>query len=191
MRVTPISLWSAGRPTDVADLARRSARVTHDHPSAVEGAVAQAVAVTAALRHPVGAPIDATELVATVRRAVSDAVLAAKLDVVTEVAERGRADELAARIGSGLLAVESVPAAICAFLSHPDSFPAAVTMAVSVGGDTDTIASMTGAIAGALLGETSIPARWLERTTLTTRARDLADALHTAATGESSSSPAS
>ena len=151
-------------------------RVTHDHPGAVEGAVAQAVAVATALAHSSGEPVDAKAFVATVRAMVTDPLLDAKLRLAAELAHHGNAGEIAERVGVGLLASESVPAAVCALLCHPGSFVGAVTLAISLGGDTDTIASMTGALSGALLGE-RIPARWLDRTTCATRVRDLADAL--------------
>lgn len=50
------------------------------------------------------------------------------------------------------------------FLRHARSYPDAVGFAITLGGDTDTIASMAGAIAGACLGESAISQRWLERT---------------------------
>lgn len=43
-----------------------------------------------------------------------------------------------------------------------DSFRDAVLMAVSMGGDTDTIGAITGAIAGALYGYTGIPSEWID-----------------------------
>lgn len=63
-----------------------------------------------------------------------------------------------------MAAVESVPAAFCAFLRYQDSFSDAIRFAISLGGDTDTIASMTGALAGAHLGHSAIPQDWIERT---------------------------
>lgn len=59
-------------------------------------------------------------------------------------------------------ACNSVPTAIFVFLSHHHNFTGAVTYAVSLGGDTDTIASMTGAISGAYLGAEAIPPTWQE-----------------------------
>ena len=56
----------------------------------------------------------------------------------------------------------SVPAAIYSFLSHSHSFEEAVVYAVNLGGDTDTIGAITGAIAGAYHGVASIPQRWYE-----------------------------
>ena len=57
---------------------------------------------------------------------------------------------------------ESVPAAIYCFLANLDSFEDAVVQAVNLGGDTDTIGAMTGALSGAYRGKTGIPKRWLE-----------------------------
>ena len=59
-------------------------------------------------------------------------------------------------LGNGIEAFRAVPAAIYAFLSHPLSFSEAVRYAISLGGDTDTIASMTGALSGAYLGDSAI-----------------------------------
>lgn len=53
-----------------------------------------------------------------------------------------------------------MPTALACFLTHPDDFAAAVTAAISLGGDTDTIAAMTGALAGAHHGYTAIPDAW-------------------------------
>ena len=66
-------------------------------------------------------------------------------------------------LGHGVEALESVPTAIYCFLTHPRSYEAAVIYAVSLGGDTDTIAAMTGAISGAYLGVEAIPAGWRQR----------------------------
>ena len=69
--------------------------------------------------------------------------------------------------------LDSLRAALWAVLST-DSFEAALIEIVNRGGDCDTIAAMTGALAGALYGEDAIPARWLEP--LTQRARIVAAA---------------
>ena len=147
--------------------------------------MAQAVAVTVALDAPDGVPLDPARFLQEVRLAVADPVLDAKLALAAELAQRGDADEIAARLGTSLLARESVPSAICAFLSHLESFTDAVTLAIRLGGDADTIASMTAAISGALLGESAIPQRWLDRTTAAARVRALADQLFVSATSMS------
>jgi ADP-ribosylglycohydrolase len=47
------------------------------------------------------------------------------------------------------------------FLRHPRNFRAAVLEAVNAGGDTDSTASMVGALVGANCGLDVIPAEWL------------------------------
>jgi poly(ADP-ribose) glycohydrolase ARH3 len=54
-----------------------------------------------------------------------------------------------------------VPAAIGAFVLT-ESFRDAVVLAVNLGGDTDTIGAMAGAIAGAYYGYSEIPQAWLD-----------------------------
>jgi poly(ADP-ribose) glycohydrolase ARH3 len=58
----------------------------------------------------------------------------------------------------------------------------AVLYAVSLGGDTDTIASMAGALSGAYLGESAIPLRWREEAEGAHRLREMADGLFDLAT---------
>ena len=71
--------------------------------------------------------------------------------------------KVVAELGHGIEAFESVPAAIYSFLRYPGSFEEAVTYAISLGGDTDTIGAMTGAISGAYLGVEAIPSKWRDR----------------------------
>jgi len=54
-------------------------------------------------------------------------------------------EAVVAQLGHGIEAFNSVPTAIFAFLAHQQNFASTVTHAVSLGGDTDTIASMAGA----------------------------------------------
>jgi ADP-ribosylglycohydrolase len=50
--------------------------------------------------------------------------------------------------------------AVWAVRTHRTSFADAVTAAIDLGGDTDTVAAVTGGLAGALLGIQNIPSRW-------------------------------
>lgn len=63
--------------------------------------------------------------------------------------------------GNGIRAEEAVPAAIFSFLHKGRvSFQESINYAISLGGDTDTIASMAGAISGAYWGMNEIPELW-------------------------------
>ena len=75
---------------------------------------------------------------------------------------------------------EAVPCAIYSFLAS-QRFDELIPFAISLGGDTDTIASMAGAIGGAYWGIETIPAQWVESCEGTREAIDLANSLHSLA----------
>lgn len=64
------------------------------------------------------------------------------------------------KIGTGCFSLESVPFAIATALRHLTDFRAGVLEAVNAGGDTDTTASIVGAIIGANVGVEGIPEEW-------------------------------
>jgi len=74
--------------------------------------------------------------------------------------------EFAKRLGLGRgvsgYAYHSVPVALHAWLRHPGDFRRALESALDCGGDTDTVGAITGALAGASVGEEGIPKPWLE-----------------------------
>ena len=75
--------------------------------------------------------------------------------------------------------MEAVCCAIYAFLRCADkSFSKLVPYAISLGGDTDTIASMAGAVGGAYWGVETIPQDWVTVGEGTEEAVELADKLH-------------
>jgi len=59
--------------------------------------------------------------------------------------------------GTSCYCLESVPFAISVFFRHPTDFRAGIFEAVNAGGDTDSNASMVGALIGANVGMTGIP----------------------------------
>jgi ADP-ribosylglycohydrolase len=60
-------------------------------------------------------------------------------------------------VGTSLATQESVPAAFAMLAAAPDDPWLAVRMAASAGGDTDTIAAITGAVGGACHGAAAFP----------------------------------
>jgi ADP-ribosylglycohydrolase len=153
MRIAPVAVRFADDPSRLRAEAAASARVTHAHPVGVDGAVVQAVAIGAALR---GQDV----LEATLAAAETEEMLDAIGAVGLLISAGGGPGEVGARLGSSSDAARSVPAAVYAAVANP-VFERAVTFAVHLGGDTDTVAAMVGAIAGARDGASSIPARWL------------------------------
>lgn len=175
MRVAPVALWAGGDVALAADLARRSAVVTHTHPLAIDGAAVQAAAVAMALADPSTEPVDPVGFLVDVRKIVAEEALAQRLDLVARLLEEADVTNEGGRLGTGIEAHEAVPTAIYCFACHPDSFRDTIRLAISLGGDTDTIAAMAGAIAGACLGERAIPEPWIDRTEAAPTVRHLAD----------------
>jgi ADP-ribosylglycohydrolase len=67
-----------------------------------------------------------------------------------------------AGFGSASDCLQAVPAALFVLMSHADNFESAVIAAVNDTKDNDSIASIVGAILGALHGMKAIPRRWLD-----------------------------
>lgn len=179
MRVAPVALFANGDLATGARLATSTAALTHAHPLGAGGAVLQAVAVTLALRLTRDQPVDTRRFCTDAAAWLSSDLYRDKLKRVQRLLDLGAAgpEVVAAELGRASTAPDSVPTALFCFLRHPTSFAGAVTFAVRLGGDTDTIAAMTGALSGAFLGEEAIPVEWLERAEQTVRLRRLADRL--------------
>ncbi|MGY2004984.1 ADP-ribosylglycohydrolase family protein [Blastococcus sp. SYSU DS1024] len=162
MRAAPVGTLSGG-PERVAEVARRSAEITHAHPVGQDGAVAIAVTVGHLLGTPPGAPPPVDAVLAACRRHLSTAQLERAVAAVASAARSALPEEAAATTGNGITAHEAVGAALCAALPRLEDPVAAVVFAVRMGGDTDTVAAMAGSIAGAFAGARAIPEHLLAR----------------------------
>lgn len=179
MRVAPVALVALDDLERVAWLARQSAMVTHTHPLGIEGAVLQAIAIALLLQSEPGSFLDVPRFLETIRSYVGAVEYCQQLDSLPELLPGGRwtPGEALSVLGRGVAAHESVPTALYAFLLHRDDFAAVIAFTIGLGGDTDTIAALAGALAGAHLGEEAIPARWRAAVEGTARLREQADAL--------------
>jgi poly(ADP-ribose) glycohydrolase ARH3 len=162
MRVAPVGAFFFDDASRLLEQARLSGEVTHCGEMAQQGCTLQALAVGLAMRVERAGSLDRERFLAELGQAVSHPLLVERMRQVRHLLEAEHdADEVVRRIGHTVEVQSSVPAAIYSFLKSPASLEEAVVLAVSLGGDADTIGSMCGAISGALLGEESIPARWL------------------------------
>ena len=132
MRVSPVGFAFNSIEETLAE-AQRSAEVTHNHPEGIKGAQAVALAIYLA-RH----AASKTEI----RREISSRFGYDLSRTTQEIRKVNHFDETCPG---------SVPEAIIAFLESND-FEHAIRLAVSLGGDSDTIACMTGGIAQAFYG---------------------------------------
>ena len=187
MRVAPVGLFLHSDLSALIEAVRISSVVTHSHYLAVQGATLQAASVAIATR----GNVDTGRFLGTLKIALSHfercgqdtSVYHKALARIAEgIAKNMPAQKMADLLGNGIKAQEAVPMAIYCFLANRDSFERAVEAAIFLGGDTDTIGSMTGAISGAALGESCLPERWLRRVSETTytpeKVRQVARELH-------------
>ncbi len=193
MKVAPLAVFHAlrdGLPepflTDVMALGL----MTHGDPRASFAAAVVGVLLGQLILRP--APGDGTEFVREAEATVEDVLdilefrfqffrnnasdkLSARFAKVWSAL--GDADALRASVGTGCFALESVPFAVGVFLRHPTDFRAAALEAVNAGGDTDSTASIAGALVGANVGLAGIPPEWLQAVPSVGRVLAVADRL--------------
>ena len=163
MRVAPVGVFCAREPGKLAEVAEKTATITHSHSLGRGGAVLQAQAVALAFQSDPEVPLDTAEFVGSLERAIRPEweAFGHKLVHIRELLSQDfSADEVVRTLGNDVTCQGSVPAAIYCFLLHPDHFRDCVLAAVNLGGDTDTIGAMAGALSGARLGYEEIPVEW-------------------------------
>ena len=132
MRVSPVA-WYANSLEECLDFAKASAEVTHNHPEGIKGAV-----VTAG----------ATYLART--GATTDEI---KAFVAKYYKINFTLDEIRPTYQFNETCQDTVPQAMQAFFEST-SFEDAIRNAISIGGDSDTLAAITGSVAEAYYGMT-------------------------------------
>lgn len=182
MRVAPIGLLYSNNPAKLREIAYKSSSITHSHELGKEGAAIQAYAVVLALNTPSDEEIDREAFLLKLQNFAQTQLYKEKIANTKELlGEQDRA-RVVAVLGNGIEALNSVPTAIYCFLKQPKSYKDSVIYAISLGGDTDTIASMAGAISGAYLDIEAIPQEWRLKLENKASIEDLAERLWQTAT---------
>jgi ADP-ribosyl-[dinitrogen reductase] hydrolase len=157
MRVAPIGLFYKDMD-EIESNAALSSIPTHNSKRAIAGAVAVAVAVGCALREE-----DCVEIIkeTTNRTSKYDSGLAKKIELSFEKKDI-EPDKLFEELGTSYMVYDTVPCAFYCFSRHFEAPEKAITEAVNAGGDTDSIACITGALCGALYGIDVFSEKWLK-----------------------------
>jgi ADP-ribosylglycohydrolase len=175
MRIAPVGIAVPIAPhgstpevrlSTLVDRTVMASSVTHNTGVALAGAAAVAAAVSAGVSGATVAEatalgIQAAGIAACRGHWVAGADVAARIEWATSLVA-GQDQEFATNliyriVGTSLATQESVPAAFAVLAAVPADPWRACRMAASLGGDCDTIAAMTGAIAGACHGAGSFP----------------------------------
>ena len=160
MRVAPVGLLYSRNLEKLREIAYQSSSITHSHELGKEGAALQACAVALALNTPSDEDIDREAFLSRLQNFIQNQLYEEKVARIRELLGEQDKAKVIAVLGNGIEAPRSVPTAIYCFLRQPQSYKDTVIYAISLGGDTDTIAAMAGAICGAYLGIEAIPPEW-------------------------------
>jgi ADP-ribosyl-[dinitrogen reductase] hydrolase len=150
MRLSPVPIWAARRGEDVvADIARQQSCLTHGAQECQAACEGYAVLTVRAI---LGASRD-------------EVLTAFAFDGPPRIAEifaGSWREKSRDRILSSGYVVHSLEAALWS-LGNSDSFEEAILLAANLGDDADTVAAITGQLAGALYGASGIPNHWRAR----------------------------
>ncbi len=133
MRVSPVGFVFNSAEEVLAE-AKRSAECTHDHPEGIKGAQATAYAVFLA------------------RNGKSKAAIKSEIEQMFDYDLSLSLDSIRPHYDFDVSCMGTLPVALIAFLESTD-YEDAIRNAVSAGGDSDTIAAITGAVALAFYKE--------------------------------------
>jgi ADP-ribosylglycohydrolase len=174
MRIAPVGIAVSLNPATVTpdlstlvDHVVAASSVTHNTGLALAGAAAVAAAVSAGvsgagIAEAAALAVQAARIAAGRGHWVAGADVAARIEWATSLVagqDQAEAAELIyTLVGTSLATQESVPAAFAVLAAVPDDPWQACLQAASLGGDTDTIAAMVGAVAGACAGVKAFPA---------------------------------
>jgi ADP-ribosylglycohydrolase len=176
MRVAPVGLIYPGQ----LDVACAQALVTclpsHDADVAISAACSVTAAVSQALIEDELEPvIEASlkgarigeELARRHARVVAGPSYLGRLELALQIAREAKDDRtfmttMERLVGNSVLASESVPAALGIVLYAQGDPMRTIALGASIGNDTDSIATMAGAIVGALRGAKNLPRDLLE-----------------------------
>ncbi|MCX9085314.1 MAG: ADP-ribosylglycohydrolase family protein [Candidatus Methanoperedens sp.] len=155
MRVAPVGLFYKDLD-EIEENAVISSIPTHNSKTSIAGAVAVAIAVRCAFDE-----MECEDIISRTCASTSkyDMDLAEKIKFSFEL-RNNDPDEVFSKIGTSYLMIDTVPCAFYCFARHFKNPEHGIIEAVNAGGDTDSIACITGAMVGAFYGMDLFPERW-------------------------------
>ncbi len=178
MKIAPVGLVSGGDIDKAIDDAIIMILPTHKNDIAISGGCAIAAATAAAMRD--DATVDSVVKAAIygaeigykkggeIAQRLAGPSVSRRIALAAKIGESCKGDikkaiyEIGEIIGSGLMTAEAIPAAIGLFVAADGDAKLAMLGGVNIGDDTDTVATMAGAVAGAFSGVANFPPHWAE-----------------------------
>lgn len=163
MRLAPVAIFWHGSPERAARAAREQSRTTHASPACLDACELLARVLVAAIG---GAG----------KAALLQPARPGWLAEVTQIAAGRWRDKQRAQIRSSGYVVDTLEAAFWCVARSEDA-RAALIMAANLGHDADTVAAVTGQIAGSIWGASALPLAWREKLVAAERITSLAEQL--------------
>lgn len=160
MRVSPVG-FAFGSEKEVLRQAKMSAMITHNHPEGIKGAQATALAVFMA------------------RKGMDKKHIRNRIAGEFEYHLNRTVEDIRPTYGFDISCQGTVPEALIAFLDS-DSYEDAIRNAVSLGGDSDTLACIAGGIAEAFYGAVPRAIRQRAEKALPSDLREVVEAFYAA-----------
>lgn len=204
MRVAPLALFCHSDYNELINLVQQSAKLTHTHKEGYNGTILQAIAVYQSLQLDPKGMLDtqnfSSQLIEKMSQIEEDCeglgldddpypyqTQLKKMQILLDKKEHADDEEVEKILGNSVAALYSVPTAIFCFLractpipkiETENPFRRTIQYAISLGGDTDTIANMAGSIAGAYYGYSIISENIQKHCEATEQFIEYADKLH-------------
>lgn len=194
MKIMPLAIFFHDRPDDFLEAVIQLSNLTHRDPQAMLAAYALGRLAGRLYQQSIGLG-SKEQLCHEIKQAIQETIsqtlkvqqqlIGEQTDFALGLFEVGRlvldggiadVDVVRKKIGVGFHCAESVPFSIAMFLRHPEDFRAAAIETINCGGDTDTNASIVGALVGINCGVMAIPEKWR------TFRKDYEEAVHLAST---------
>jgi ADP-ribosyl-[dinitrogen reductase] hydrolase len=150
MRTTPAAIFFASQGQQAtADAARRISALTHGDPAAGEGC--------AIFHRLVATALDDDDPLSQLEAALADVEEACRAKWATVLGKGWTPDQATESNGA---VWPTLATAVWALRRYGEDFEAAMRAVIDLGGDTDTVAAVTGGLLGATYGIEVIPSRW-------------------------------
>ncbi|MGO5051248.1 ADP-ribosylglycohydrolase family protein [Lachnospiraceae bacterium LCP25S3_G4] len=172
MKISPIGLMNPGNINQAIQDAITVTMVTHDNYLALSGACAVAAAVSQActdeadmyqvLQAGLYGAKEGERIGREIARDVAGPSVIKRMELAMDIglSQKSKEEKIIAigeQIGTGLHVAEAIPSAFGLFAAANGNAMDSIIYGVNVGYDTDTIATMSGALGGALQGAEALP----------------------------------
>ncbi|KAL0111704.1 hypothetical protein PUN28_013121 [Cardiocondyla obscurior] len=201
MRIAPLALFSYNNYDKLLHYAKEATEITHTNQLGINGAILQAIAIQQSLCLDSNKELNVNDFVDDLINKMdkiedeSSKLYREQLNLaknlLSEPGDDPNEQRVVEELGVNVSALESVPTAIFCFLraqrrikniKTDNQLKRTIQYAITLGGDTDTIASMAGAIAGAFYGYQKFSPLLLSHCEEWERFRAMADKLFDIAT---------